>query len=56
MKLGDRVRVRETASDSEHRGMKATVISDAAPGELVDVEFDVETVTHSFNAADLEHL
>ena len=57
MRRGDEVRVKDVASvDSEYRGMTGTVIADAAPGELVDVEFDVEAVTHSFNAADLESL
>jgi hypothetical protein len=57
MKRGDQVQVKDAASvDSEYRGRTGTVIADTAPGQLVDVEFDDEAVTHSFNAIDLESL
>ena len=57
MKRGDQVRIKDVGSvDTEYRGRTGTVIADTAPGQLVDVEFDDEAVTHSFNASDLDSL
>jgi hypothetical protein len=54
MKRGDKVRVKETASESVYRGMTGTVGVDSAPGELVGVEFDAEAVSHDFYVKELE--
>lgn len=47
MKRNDRVRVKQT-------GRTGTVIADAAPGELVKVEFDDEAIDHEFSPDELE--
>ncbi len=54
MKLGDKVRVRLTAV--EYPGRTATALADSLPGELVEVEFEDEAVTHSFFDEELEIL
>jgi hypothetical protein len=57
MKLSDRVKVKDSDNvDLVHRGRTGTVIADTAPGKPVEVEFDDETVPHSFHEADLEAL
>ena len=52
--LGDKVRVKSTAI--EYPGRTGTVLADSVPGELVEVEFEDEAVTHSFTADELEPL
>ena len=54
MKLGNEVRVKQQCKQQEYRGRTGTVVADNAPGETVDVEFDDEAITHSFNEDDLE--
>lgn len=54
MKLGDEVRVKGQCNQPEFRGRTGIVLADNAPGDLVDVEFHDEAITHSFNEKDLE--
>jgi hypothetical protein len=51
MKLGDRVRVKP---GNEFEGRIGTVIADSEGENTIEVEFDDETVWHSFNASELE--
>jgi hypothetical protein len=52
VKRGDKVRVRPTAI--QYPGRIATVLAETAHGELVEVEFEDEAVTHSFCDDELE--
>ena len=55
MKLSDRVKVKDSDDvDLVHRGRKGTVISETAHGGQIVVEFDDETLPHSFNENDVE--
>lgn len=51
MKRNDRVQVKP---GSEFQGRTGIVIADSAPGELVEVEFEDEVISHPFNAQELE--
>ena len=54
MRLGDSVRVKQTASEMAYRGRTGKVIIDTAPGELVKVEFDDEAIDHDISPEELE--
>jgi hypothetical protein len=54
MRLGDRVRVKQSVSEDTNRGRIGIVSADTAPGELVKVEFVDESIDHYFSSAELE--
>jgi hypothetical protein len=55
--LSDRVKVKDAASvDFIYRGRTGSVIADTVHGEPVEVEFDDQTVPHSFNPDEVELL
>jgi hypothetical protein len=55
--LSDRVKVKDAASvDFIYRGRTGSVIADTVDGEPVEVEFDDQTVPHSFNPDEVELL
>lgn len=54
MKLGDRVTVKQTAKESQYRGMVGTIILIGGPSELVSVEFVEEVIPHDFYQEELE--
>ena len=55
MKCGDKVQIKPLAN-VEHwfRGRTGTVDADSAPGEVVQVSLDDESVAHPFRPEDLE--
>lgn len=54
MKCRDEMRVKLLAKETLYRGRTGTVVADSAPGELVEVEFHDELITHHFLAEDIE--
>ena len=54
MTRGERVRVKQTASENEHRGRIGIVLADSAPDGLVSVELVDEAISHDFYPGELE--
>jgi hypothetical protein len=54
MTRGERVRVKQTATESEYQGRIGRVLADSAPNDLVSVDFVDEPISHDFYPGELE--
>ena len=54
MTRGERVRVKQTASENEYRGRIGTVLTDSSPNSLASIDFVDEPVPHDSYPYELE--